>query len=118
MQIQPEEFHRETFAELLDVLGDELEGAVVAPFRASSRDLLDKSKAALERGDRAAVKAHAHSLKGASRTVGLIGMGDAAAAVEAGAAGEPPPALAAKLDALERAFARGLEILAAGLRGE
>jgi PAS domain S-box-containing protein len=116
-----DEFDREIFDELREVFNaQEMAMAALEPFHRTGRDLLAALRSSLERQDRAELRAAAHSLKGAARSVGLVALGRIAERLEELDPDSPPEEAAEGLRELERSIARGGQILAlaAGVEGK
>jgi PAS domain S-box-containing protein len=108
----PEEFDIGIFGELQEVFqGDELALAVLEPFRRSGRDLIGALRLAVERQSLHDVRAAAHSLKGAARSVGLVALGHVAERLEECTPNTPFAELATWLVNTETSYRRGCRIL-------
>jgi HPt (histidine-containing phosphotransfer) domain-containing protein len=59
-----------------------LEEELLGIFVGSARETLEEMRTALEAGDARLLRAHAHALKGSSRTIGAIALGELACELE------------------------------------
>ena len=59
-----------------------LEDELLGIFLESARETLEDLRTALEAGDTRLLRAHAHALKGSSRTIGAIALGEMACELE------------------------------------
>ena len=77
-------------------------GSIVAAFRASTREDMDRLRTFVASGDREQLVLHAHRLKGAAQMIGAGAVAEACDRLEAAALGGAAAAVAAALAALER----------------
>jgi signal transduction histidine kinase/CheY-like chemotaxis protein/HPt (histidine-containing phosphotransfer) domain-containing protein len=98
----------EWVAELGQALGAQRLAELVAGFDTEAREALAALAEADRRGDPAAARAAAHSLRGMAANLGLAALADTAAAIEEGAARGDAPGPASRARDLEARLARAL----------